>query len=74
MLRGFRLHKCPYWIRPSITISDQNGNSELSTKFHNFYFFTLLELIYVKELVILKHLLASFHNLAKDTVYDLFLS
>ncbi|KAL5714030.1 hypothetical protein ACHQM5_016046 [Ranunculus cassubicifolius] len=25
MLRGFRLHKCPYWIRPSITISDHNG-------------------------------------------------
>lgn len=25
VLRGFRLHKCPYWIRPSITISDHNG-------------------------------------------------
>ncbi|KAJ6751201.1 hypothetical protein OIU85_001698 [Salix viminalis] len=25
MLRGFRLHRCPYWIRPSITISDHNG-------------------------------------------------
>ncbi|XP_057491740.1 phosphatidylinositol 3,4,5-trisphosphate 3-phosphatase and protein-tyrosine-phosphatase PTEN2A-like [Actinidia eriantha] len=25
MLRGFRLHNCPYWIRPSITISDHNG-------------------------------------------------
>ncbi|EXB59519.1 Phosphatidylinositol-3,4,5-trisphosphate 3-phosphatase and dual-specificity protein phosphatase PTEN [Morus notabilis] len=25
MLRGFRLHKCPYWIRPSITISNHNG-------------------------------------------------
>ncbi|PON67196.1 Atypical dual specificity phosphatase, subfamily A [Trema orientale] len=25
MLRGFRIHKCPYWIRPSITISDHNG-------------------------------------------------
>ncbi|KAL5556934.1 hypothetical protein UlMin_039170 [Ulmus minor] len=25
MLRGFRLHKCPYWVRPSITISDHNG-------------------------------------------------
>ncbi|KAL6961447.1 Phosphoric monoester hydrolase [Sarracenia purpurea var. burkii] len=24
MLRGFRLHNCPYWIRPSITISDHN--------------------------------------------------
>ncbi|MBA0801946.1 hypothetical protein Gohar_012283 [Gossypium harknessii] len=23
--RGFRLHKCPYWIRPSITISDHSG-------------------------------------------------
>ncbi|KAL2906343.1 Phosphatidylinositol 3 4 5-trisphosphate 3-phosphatase and protein-tyrosine-phosphatase PTEN2A [Bienertia sinuspersici] len=26
MLRGFRLFKCPYWIRPSITISDHSGN------------------------------------------------
>ncbi|KAI3665689.1 hypothetical protein L6452_44319 [Arctium lappa] len=25
MLRGFRLHECPYWVRPSITISDHNG-------------------------------------------------
>jgi phosphatidylinositol-3,4,5-trisphosphate 3-phosphatase/dual-specificity protein phosphatase PTEN len=25
MLRGFRFHKCPYWIRPSITISNHNG-------------------------------------------------
>ncbi|KAK6924018.1 hypothetical protein RJ641_010218 [Dillenia turbinata] len=25
MLRGFRLHKCPYWVRPSITISNHNG-------------------------------------------------
>ncbi|XP_039008125.1 phosphatidylinositol 3,4,5-trisphosphate 3-phosphatase and protein-tyrosine-phosphatase PTEN2A-like isoform X5 [Hibiscus syriacus] len=25
MIRGFRLHKCPYWIRPSITISDHSG-------------------------------------------------
>ncbi|XP_045812250.1 phosphatidylinositol 3,4,5-trisphosphate 3-phosphatase and protein-tyrosine-phosphatase PTEN2A-like [Trifolium pratense] len=25
MLRGFRLHKCPYWVRPSITISDHSG-------------------------------------------------
>uniref|UniRef100_A0A5B6ZMJ4 Phosphatidylinositol-3,4,5-trisphosphate 3-phosphatase n=1 Tax=Davidia involucrata TaxID=16924 RepID=A0A5B6ZMJ4_DAVIN len=25
MLRGFRLHNCPYWIRPSITISNHNG-------------------------------------------------
>lgn len=25
MLRGFRLHNCPYWVRPSITISDHNG-------------------------------------------------
>lgn len=25
VLRGFRLHRCPYWIRPSITISDHNG-------------------------------------------------
>ncbi|KAL0356860.1 UNVERIFIED_CONTAM: Phosphatidylinositol 3,4,5-trisphosphate 3-phosphatase and protein-tyrosine-phosphatase PTEN2A [Sesamum calycinum] len=24
MLRGFRLHRCPYWIRPSITVSDHN--------------------------------------------------
>ncbi|XP_041013830.1 phosphatidylinositol 3,4,5-trisphosphate 3-phosphatase and protein-tyrosine-phosphatase PTEN2A-like [Juglans microcarpa x Juglans regia] len=25
MLRGFRIHRCPYWIRPSITVSDHNG-------------------------------------------------
>ncbi|KAL4353551.1 hypothetical protein GQ457_06G035560 [Hibiscus cannabinus] len=25
MVRGFRLHNCPYWIRPSITISDHSG-------------------------------------------------
>ncbi|KAG4386478.1 hypothetical protein AAZX31_11G051400 [Glycine max] len=25
MLRGFRLHECPYWVRPSITISDHKG-------------------------------------------------
>ncbi|GMI98025.1 PTEN 2, phosphatase and TENsin homolog deleted on chromosome ten 2A [Hibiscus trionum] len=25
MIRGFRLHNCPYWIRPSITISDHSG-------------------------------------------------
>ncbi|XP_047173668.1 phosphatidylinositol 3,4,5-trisphosphate 3-phosphatase and protein-tyrosine-phosphatase PTEN2A-like [Vigna umbellata] len=25
LLRGFRLHKCPYWVRPSITISDHKG-------------------------------------------------
>lgn len=25
MLRGFRLHRCPFWIRPSITVSDHNG-------------------------------------------------
>ncbi|CAN1310316.1 Phosphatidylinositol 3,4,5-trisphosphate 3-phosphatase and protein-tyrosine-phosphatase PTEN2A [Linum perenne] len=25
MLRGFRFHKCPYWIRPSITISNHIG-------------------------------------------------
>ncbi|KAG6595015.1 Phosphatidylinositol 3,4,5-trisphosphate 3-phosphatase and protein-tyrosine-phosphatase PTEN2A, partial [Cucurbita argyrosperma subsp. sororia] len=33
MLRGFRLHKCPYWVRPSITISN---HSEIlfSTKKH----------------------------------------
>ncbi|CAI0445831.1 unnamed protein product [Linum tenue] len=24
MLRGFRLHRCPYWIRPAITVSDHN--------------------------------------------------
>ncbi|KAH7575297.1 hypothetical protein JRO89_XS02G0078300 [Xanthoceras sorbifolium] len=24
MLRGFRLHRCPYWIRPHITVSDHN--------------------------------------------------
>lgn len=25
MLRGFRLHRCPFWIRPSITVSNHNG-------------------------------------------------
>ncbi|XP_059457111.1 phosphatidylinositol 3,4,5-trisphosphate 3-phosphatase and protein-tyrosine-phosphatase PTEN2A-like isoform X2 [Corylus avellana] len=25
MLRGFRLLRCPYWVRPSITISNHNG-------------------------------------------------
>ncbi|GER30920.1 Phosphatidylinositol-3,5-trisphosphate 3-phosphatase anddual-specificity protein phosphatase PTEN [Striga asiatica] len=25
MLRGFRLLNCPYWVRPSITISNHNG-------------------------------------------------
>ncbi|XP_052620340.1 phosphatidylinositol 3,4,5-trisphosphate 3-phosphatase and protein-tyrosine-phosphatase PTEN2A isoform X1 [Lactuca sativa] len=33
MLRGFRLHRCPYWIRPSITISDHNSVL-FSTKKH----------------------------------------
>lgn len=33
MLRGFRLHRCPYWIRPSITVSDHNGIL-FSTKKH----------------------------------------
>ncbi|XP_031495389.1 phosphatidylinositol 3,4,5-trisphosphate 3-phosphatase and protein-tyrosine-phosphatase PTEN2A-like [Nymphaea colorata] len=33
ILRGFRLHRCPYWIRPSITISDHNGIL-FSTKKH----------------------------------------
>nr|XP_043621060.1 phosphatidylinositol 3,4,5-trisphosphate 3-phosphatase and protein-tyrosine-phosphatase PTEN2A-like [Erigeron canadensis] len=33
MLRGIRLHRCPYWIRPSITISDDNGVL-FSTKKH----------------------------------------
>ncbi|KAH7520234.1 hypothetical protein FEM48_Zijuj08G0122600 [Ziziphus jujuba var. spinosa] len=33
MLRGFRLHRCPYWMRPSITISDHNGIL-FSTKKH----------------------------------------
>jgi len=33
MLRGFRLHRCPYWIRPSITISNHNGVL-FSTKKH----------------------------------------
>lgn len=25
ILRGIRLHKCPYWIRPAITVLDHNG-------------------------------------------------
>ncbi|XP_076881102.1 phosphatidylinositol 3,4,5-trisphosphate 3-phosphatase and protein-tyrosine-phosphatase PTEN2A-like [Bidens hawaiensis] len=33
MLRGLRFHRCPYWIRPSITISDHNGVL-FSTKKH----------------------------------------
>ncbi|XP_052201512.1 phosphatidylinositol 3,4,5-trisphosphate 3-phosphatase and protein-tyrosine-phosphatase PTEN2A [Diospyros lotus] len=33
MLRGFRLHRCPYWIRPSITVSDHNG-AIFTTKKH----------------------------------------
>ncbi|OMO63254.1 hypothetical protein COLO4_32617 [Corchorus olitorius] len=33
MLRGFRLHRCPYWVRPSITVSDHNGVL-FSTKKH----------------------------------------
>lgn len=33
MLRGFRLHRCPYWVRPSITISNHNGVL-FSTKKH----------------------------------------
>ncbi|XP_047947770.1 phosphatidylinositol 3,4,5-trisphosphate 3-phosphatase and protein-tyrosine-phosphatase PTEN2A-like [Salvia hispanica] len=33
MLRGFRLHNCPYWVRPSITISNHNGIL-FSTKKH----------------------------------------
>lgn len=37
MLRGFRLHKCPYWIRPSITVSDHNGMI-----WSNMYFFIIV--------------------------------
>ncbi|GKV22622.1 hypothetical protein SLEP1_g32478 [Rubroshorea leprosula] len=33
MLRGFRLHHCPFWIRPSITVSDHDGVL-FSTKKH----------------------------------------
>ncbi|CAO2152456.1 unnamed protein product [Urochloa humidicola] len=33
MLRGFCLHRCPYWIRPSITVSNHNGVL-FSTKKH----------------------------------------
>ncbi|XWS62937.1 hypothetical protein CRYUN_Cryun06bG0053700 [Craigia yunnanensis] len=33
MLRGLRLHRCPYWIRPSITVFDHNGVL-FSTKKH----------------------------------------
>ncbi|XP_074286279.1 phosphatidylinositol 3,4,5-trisphosphate 3-phosphatase and protein-tyrosine-phosphatase PTEN2A-like [Silene latifolia] len=33
MLRGFRFHRCPYWIRPHITVSDHNGVL-FSTKKH----------------------------------------
>ncbi|XP_064974292.1 phosphatidylinositol 3,4,5-trisphosphate 3-phosphatase and protein-tyrosine-phosphatase PTEN2A-like [Musa acuminata AAA Group] len=34
MLKGFRLHRCPYWIRPSITVSNHNGVL-FSTKKHS---------------------------------------
>ncbi|KAI4298492.1 hypothetical protein L6164_032043 [Bauhinia variegata] len=34
MLRGFRLHRCPYWIRPSITVSNHN-DVLFSTKKHS---------------------------------------
>ncbi|CAK9863952.1 unnamed protein product [Sphagnum jensenii] len=34
ILRGIRLHKCPYWIRPAITISDHNGVLFSSKKHH----------------------------------------
>jgi phosphatidylinositol-3,4,5-trisphosphate 3-phosphatase/dual-specificity protein phosphatase PTEN len=33
MLKGIRLHRCPYWIRPSIAVSDHNGIL-FSTKKH----------------------------------------
>ncbi|XP_031283781.1 phosphatidylinositol 3,4,5-trisphosphate 3-phosphatase and protein-tyrosine-phosphatase PTEN2A isoform X1 [Pistacia vera] len=33
LLRGFRLHRCPYWIRPHITVSDHSGVL-FSTKKH----------------------------------------
>ncbi|KAL9231729.1 hypothetical protein vseg_006918 [Gypsophila vaccaria] len=33
MLKGFRLHRCPYWIRPHITVSNHNGVL-FSTKTH----------------------------------------
>ncbi|KAL0332194.1 UNVERIFIED_CONTAM: Phosphatidylinositol 3,4,5-trisphosphate 3-phosphatase and protein-tyrosine-phosphatase PTEN2A [Sesamum calycinum] len=33
MLRGFRLHNCPYWVRPAITITNHNGEL-FSTKKH----------------------------------------
>ncbi|KAK6946074.1 hypothetical protein RJ641_013618 [Dillenia turbinata] len=33
MLRGFRLLRCPYWIRPAITVSNHNGVL-FSTKKH----------------------------------------
>eukprot|EP00246_Nothoceros_aenigmaticus_P010419 TRINITY_DN26920_c0_g1_i1.p1 TRINITY_DN26920_c0_g1~~TRINITY_DN26920_c0_g1_i1.p1 ORF type:complete len:631 (-),score=123.39 TRINITY_DN26920_c0_g1_i1:369-2099(-) len=32
ILRGIRLHKCPYWIRPAITISDHTGTLFSSKK------------------------------------------
>ncbi|XP_020230432.1 phosphatidylinositol 3,4,5-trisphosphate 3-phosphatase and protein-tyrosine-phosphatase PTEN2A isoform X2 [Cajanus cajan] len=34
MLRGFRLHKCPYWVRPSITVSDHNNEILFTTRKH----------------------------------------
>ncbi|BBN14406.1 phosphatidylinositol-3,4,5-trisphosphate 3-phosphatase and dual-specificity protein phosphatase PTEN [Marchantia polymorpha subsp. ruderalis] len=33
ILRGIRLHRCPYWVRPAIVVSDHNGVL-FSTKKH----------------------------------------
>ncbi|KAL2621268.1 hypothetical protein R1flu_001473 [Riccia fluitans] len=33
ILRGIRLHRCPYWVRPAVTVSDHNGVL-FSTKKH----------------------------------------
>lgn len=42
MLRGFRFHNCPYWVRPSITITNHNGKqSDLL-----FYSFIMLNPFY----------------------------
>ncbi|KAG6544277.1 hypothetical protein Mapa_014280 [Marchantia paleacea] len=33
ILRGIRLHRCPYWVRPAVVVSDHNGVL-FSTKKH----------------------------------------
>jgi len=43
MLRGFRLHRCPYWIRPHITVSDHNGMMHIQTALFVLVFVLLIQ-------------------------------